>query len=295
MNDIDFQVMCAADAPEDLTTLDYTDLWVQPKFDGIRAFGYDGIYSRQGKPIPNREIQRRYGSALQGLDFELYAKSVDFHTLSGIVRSESAPLPADFRPVVFDVIPRMLDVAYETRFHWLQQMERSLAAVASLALTVHVRRAEEVQRWHNHFRLNGLEGTMLRDGRMLYKNGRSTVKEQALLRIKDWVEFDGLIVGFFQAETNTNQQTRDARGFAKRSSHAAGKELVDTLGGFIVRQLDTGDRWRVSASALTHSQRKHIWENMRDFFKRPVVCKKLAVGEKKQPRMAGLVRINDNC
>ena len=61
-------------SPVEWKHLDYSNLWVSPKLDGIRAIIRDGVVmSRSLKPIPNKHVQRILGNSpgIEGYDGEL--------------------------------------------------------------------------------------------------------------------------------------------------------------------------------------------------------------------------------
>lgn len=80
---------------------------------------------------------------------------------------------------------------------------------------------------------DGYEGVMIRSLRGPYKCGRSTEREGYLLKLKRFHDTECRIVGFTERMKNTNEQTRDERGYAKRSSAKDGKVPSGTLGSLV--------------------------------------------------------------
>ena len=94
--------MLGVNAPKDLSTLHYP-MYLSPKLDGVRAIVKDGVvYSRSGKPIPNKNVQRMYGHR-HGYDGELiYGSPTDanvYNKTVSAVMTEDGP-EVDF--YVFD-------------------------------------------------------------------------------------------------------------------------------------------------------------------------------------------------
>jgi hypothetical protein len=105
----------------------------------------------------------------------------------------------------------------------------------------------------------GFEGIMLRDPVGRYKQGRATMNEGIIYKVKRFQDAEGRVVGFVQRMENTNVQERDELGYAKRSSAKAGKVPVNMVGKFLVEW--NGLMLEVAPGAFKHSELKEIWEN----------------------------------
>ena len=86
--------MLGTNAPKDLSTLHYP-MYLSPKLDGVRAIVKNGVvYSRSGKPIPNKNVQRMYGH-YHGYDGELiYGSPTDanvYNKTVSAVMTEDGP------------------------------------------------------------------------------------------------------------------------------------------------------------------------------------------------------------
>ena len=66
---------------------------------------------------------------------------------------------------------------------------------------------EEVQQLEDKFLDAGFEGVMLRDPDGTYKFGRASVKENILLKVKKFLDAEGIVVGFKEKMSNQNEAT----------------------------------------------------------------------------------------
>ena len=225
---------------KDPTKLRYP-LLGSPKLDGIRAGQYyasgKGLLSRKLKRIPNRQVQRLFGgSALRAYDGELIAGDPTqpgcWNRTDSVVMSDEHE---DWRTVRFYVFDHVgaADDPYTRRRARLKPRPGVIIVPQVL-----ISSPEELLRFHKGIVAKGYEGSMYRipDGR--YKYGRSTLREQILLKHKDFEDCEARIVGFKEERENRNPQTRSRLGYAKRSSHKANKVGKGQVGAFIVKAIN---------------------------------------------------------
>lgn len=250
-------------AKTDGTDLTYP-LLASPKLDGIRCLVIDGIaLSRSLKPISNKHVQKQIGkAAYNGLDGELIvgapgAEDVFNVTQSGIMTIDGEP---DFMFHVFDdfSIPNL---AFRTRLVQAHKIAGKLAFAAPVHhLVVHDQR-ELIEYEGNVLRL-GYEGVMLRSLDGDYKFGRSTLKQQWLLKLKRFEDSEALIIGVVEKMTNTNEQTKDKLGHSVRSSKKGGMVPAGTMGALRVRDIKTKVEFEIG-TGFTDAQRAWFWTNRR--------------------------------
>ena len=111
--------MLGTNAPKDLSTLHYP-MYLSPKLDGVRAIVKDGVvYSRSGKPIPNKNVQRMY-KHYHGYDGELiYGNSTDANVYNKTV---SAVMTEDGPEVDFHVFDYWDSAdTYDSRYGYLKE------------------------------------------------------------------------------------------------------------------------------------------------------------------------------
>ena len=104
---------------------------------------------------------------------------------------------------------------------------------------------------------------MLRKPDGAYKQGRSTLKEQILMKLKRFTDFEAVIVGYQERMHNANEATTDLLGRTERSMHKENMIGRGDLGALIVR-IATGDGTTVDftvGSGFTDEERRDFWNN----------------------------------
>lgn len=250
------QPMLAASTVPNLETEVKYPCFIQAKLDGVRALAINGkAYSRKMKLIPNEFIQKIFSELnLHGFDGELMVHG-DFNKVqSAVMSTEGEP---DFYYVVYDMWN--LDSPYKARFHSLIDDVITINSkhVAAIDSEV-VNSPTDAERELEHFIKVGYEGAILRSINSPYKQGRSTFKEGYLLKLKKFLDDEAVVIGFEERLHNTNEQERDERGYAKRSSKKEGMVGANTLGSLIVKWNDI--EFGIG-SGFNDAQRKDIWDN----------------------------------
>lgn len=268
-------------------------LMASPKIDGIRFTVVEGVaQSRSGKALPNVHFQNLWGqdSRFEGLDGEVVVgldpscTDTSYGTLfnrtqSAIMSSGGTP---EFSIHVFDDI-----TAFNDPFD--RRHELSKRKVAGINLC-HVRSVDhailytpaEVMKYEAEALESGYEGIMLRSPHAPYKFGRSTLKQQGLIKVKRFIDDEATVIGFEALERNTNPQTRNEFGLAKRSSHKAGKILDNLLGKLIVKHPKYGTF--SIGSGFDVATREYIWNNTAEYEGRLVTFKYQPHGTMDAPR-----------
>ena len=254
------------------------------KYDGIRCVIRDGEpLTRALKPIPNTSIRQTLASMkLPNLDGELMVQGArNFSDISSAVMSEHGW--PDFRFHVFDTFQDP-NLPYMQRYRAIKRIVRRIGEPLVLVETWKLENLRELAGEVEYAIDNGYEGIMLRAMDSPYKFGRSTLREGYLLKVKRFYTDEGVVIGFEEGMANTNEQERDERGYAKRSTAKAGKVPANTLGNFRVR-------WKggrvVTVSArrgLTDADRKKIWDNRTEYLDRIVRFRYQELGSKGLPR-----------
>jgi DNA ligase-1 len=136
------------------------------------------------------------------------------------------------------------------------------------------------------------EGIILRspDGR--YKEGKSTLSEQFMLKVKPFEDGEGRVIGWFEEMENTNEAKREATGKLKRSSSKEGKVPKGRLGGLILKDERTGVVVRVGGG-FTQQDRIHLWGIRNKLDGMLVRYKKQKQGELNKPRHPNFIEFVD--
>jgi len=271
-----------------------------PKVDGIRAPVIDGRFmSRSMKPIPNKVIQGFANECwmhLNCLDGELTvgppnAQDTMQRTSSGVMSIRGEP---EYTFWVFDCIPSFSATTLETFENRLQEARDMVAQFQEenperahrVQVLEHVlcSNANDLVVYEAKCINEGYEGIMIRAPNGVYKQGRSTVREGGLLKVKRFKDAEALVVGAEEMENNLNTATVNELGHTKRSTHQAGKVGAGVLGNFILRGV--GGDWDgvrfTCGSGLTAAQRARYWKESQ--IGKIVSYKYFSVGSKDAPR-----------
>lgn len=262
------------------------------KLDGIRCIlTKDGAFSRSGKLIPNKFIQEyltnyfkencvEYGFTV--LDGELLVGENFQNCTSGIMSFTGQP---DFTFNVFDCVAGNEFLALAT--------ERALFLEDFLPLFPHIilhqqdiiDTEENLVKYYTKAIEEQHEGIILRSINSPYKQGRSTLKEQYLLKIKPFKSAEAKIIGFIEQLHNDNDLKEDELGYAERSSSKENMIPMDTLGAFVVKDLVTGLEFNIgTGKGLTQELRKKIWNNKEEYLNKIITYKYQEIGTKDLPR-----------
>ena len=123
---------------------------------------------------------------------------------------------------------------------------------------------EELLDYNDHCLAMGYEGCCFRwpqgpAWKMKSKDGRSTLREQYLVKMKLFDKGEAVIIGSYEEMANNNPITLGLKGNAERSSHKANMSGKGTLGGFLVKDVETGNEFGVGGG-FTAAQRLDFWE-----------------------------------
>jgi DNA ligase-1 len=303
-----FKPMLAASLPVDvdLATLAYPVL-ASRKLDGVRATIQDGVVmSRNLKPIPNKYVQRLFGRAeLNGLDGELImgdpcAPDCFRATSSAVMSVEGEPEVTFWVFDYFDLqqgfderLRRATAIVNKT-YKKLPCWKRGKRAVSCLRLVEQesIETPTELADIEAMYLAEGCEGVMLRkvDGR--YKQGRSTLREWWLVKLKRFKDGEAVVTGYEELMSNQNAATVDALGHKKRSSHKAGKVPMGMLGAFHVRDLKTKIEFSIGAG-FTTELRALIWRQPKLYVGAIVKYKYFPSGSKDKPRFPVFLGFRD--
>lgn len=254
-------------------------LLASPKIDGIRATIRNGVvYARSNQPFPNINVQRKFGH-LEHFDGEFVLGDPTRHDLcratGGVTNSKEKPVD-DLRLFAFDhVMDTSLPFAHRND---LIVPSDGVVKVEQKWCT----RPYELLKYEDCMLNAGYEGLILRDPDAPYKCGRSTAKEQYLLKLKRFTDAEFEVVGFEERQYNGNAATTSALGRTKRSSHKAGKRGRGDLGAIVLRHSD-GSTFNCG-TGFNDEERRRVWDNQDAYLGALAKVKFFAVGMKDKPR-----------
>ena len=244
---------------------------VSAKIDGIRCIiTPEGPMTRNGKPIPNDYVRNILAKLPIGLDGELVvgrpcAKDV-FRVTSSAIRSKKG-MP-DFKFCVFD---KIMEAPYRTR----EQVVRENCHVANSYHVSVIHQSygdniEKLRELEQCYLEAGYEGICTRSLDGKYKNGRSTLKEQGLLKIKYFVDDFTVITGVEKAVSETKQ---------------------DQVGKF--QCLFNGIEFEIGMFEASEKQKIEMWENREKLLGKVIKFKYFPVGAYEAPRHAVFLGFSD--
>lgn len=270
-------------AAANLKSLAYP-LYASPKLDGIRGVIVDGsLKSRSLKVIPNPYVSGRFSLTIyNGLDGELIlgsptAKDVYRVTNGACARETGSP---DVKFYVFDNFGRP-KITFDNRLAMLEDFRGDKHIVVMDQKMIEDEK--ELLAYEAECLEQGYEGLILRHPLGEYKFGRSTAKEQGMLKLKRMESSEAEILGVYEELHNGNEKVTNELGRGARSSHQAGKTGKGRAGGFELRDVVSGVEFRCG-TGLNDEDRDFFWKNKSKVVGKVLTYKFFPVGVKTAPR-----------
>jgi len=273
-----FRPMLAIDC-DDLDKLIYPVL-ATPKIDGIRCIVKDGLaLSRSLKPIQNRYVSDWISrNCPSGFDGELFIDGANFNEVSSAIMSfDGEP---DFVYKVFDIIS--FKYGYSQRVNALKVMQVSCRVQKILPVIIST--SQELEQYSKSCIADGYEGAIARSPNGPYKQGRSTVREGYMIKVKPFIDSDAVVLGFKELMHNGNEVFTNELGLSKRSSAKDGKIASGMLGAFHVKDVHTGLEFDIG-SGLDNETRITVWKNRDRFIGAIIKYKSQEIGSVNKPRI----------
>jgi len=264
---------------------------VSPKLDGVRAIVHNStVYSRSGKAIPNRYIQETLGrKCYDGLDGELIVgsptdRNVFSKTTSGVMTIEGQP---GFSYHVFDIWNTFREGTFEPK-PYSERLEelRNRVHGHDFIYPVEQMEAEDLGMLlgiETYYVERGYEGAIIRSLGSGYKNGRSTQKEQFLLKMKRFKDAEAEVIGVQELQHNDNEVKVNGLGYSERSTAKSGLRAGSCLGALVCRSNTTGVVFNVG-SGFTGLQRQLLWSIRGQLLGKQVKYKYFDLGVVEAPR-----------
>lgn len=273
---------------DDLVGTPRLPLIAMPKIDGIRCVMMDGkALSSSLKPLPNQYLQQLASHpSLHGLDGEL---TIGRPTAKDVYRNtNSAVMSADGEPALtlraFDLFDH--PGTYQERLAALHQKVASLPANIRQWVEVvpsqYITTLDELERFEaNWVSEQGFEGVMIRCPNGPYKNGRSTLKQGWLLKVKRFMDDEAVIVSVTEQMRNNNSAQVNELGLSHRSSAKDGLVPAGVLGNLVA--MWRGMQFEIG-TGFSADDRAALWQDRDALVGKVVKFKYFPVGVKDKPR-----------
>lgn len=278
--------MLAAKTPDDITQLRFP-LYASPKLDGVRCLIRAGQpVSRTLKPIRNAHVKSVLSYVgLEGLDGELVvgsptAPDVYRTTNSGVMSFSGIP---EFRFFVFDYFLKA-EENFHKRLKFLQDLVGTLNFKPEIVLHEHrkIGSPDELTEYEKEALSAGYEGIVVRALEAPYKHGRSTLREQGMVKIKRFMDAEATVVGAEELMHNDNEAMTNELGYTERSAHQENQVPMGMLGALIV-ETPEGVRFKIG-TGFTATLRSELWHRKDSLVGQLVKYKYFDVGVKDKPR-----------
>lgn len=288
----------------------------QPKIDGVRGLNMLGRFTgRSLKAHKNKYTTAFYSkSCLIGMDGELAANHECHPDLCRITSSAVGTIAGEPYTLwwLFDYVTvETRKLGYQERYNKLIERVRELYHIDN-EVWQHLRvvpmqicnNLEELLAYEEKCLLEGYEGVCIRRLDGAHKEGRSTVREGGLLRIKRFIEEEAIVTEIFEGEENCNEAQINELGKQFRSSHQSnmvpngqvgsltGKLLKDIFDPITkVKLLSEGQEITISPGNMPHDMRKHYFMHKDELLQHVVKFKFFPKGIKDKPRFPTFISV----
>lgn len=284
-------------------------LGLQPKIDGVRGLTPNGqLLARSGKKHANKYSTAFFSKPEYAhMDGEMAAADERNPKLCSI--TSSALRRIDGEPFVlwhvFDLLvpgTPLMEANYATRYVALQNHVRDLQAQGlarhcKVVEMVVVANIDELREQHAKWDAQGYEGTIIRNLNGKHKQGRSTVREGGLLRIKDFVEVEAVVLSLAEGERNENEAQVNELGRQFRSGHQENMVPNGQVGSMQCQLLADSGPFKaghiatVSPGHMTTAEATEYWQHPERLVGQTIKFKHFPKGVKNEPRFPVFVCI----
>jgi DNA ligase-1 len=207
-------------------------LLAQPKIDGVRGVHLTGAFTgRSLKAHKNKAATALFSHpAFEGLDGELTVGDLTGTDLCRDTTSRMGTIKGESDGIIWNVFDLINEetagltyshryAALGRRLREIEEKHHDLSCLLSLVPSFFVTNLDQLLELDDKWLDEGYEGTIIRDPLGAYKQGRSTVKEGGLLRIKRFMQEDAEVLEVVEGQSNGNEAKTNELGRTERSSH----------------------------------------------------------------------------
>ena len=229
---------------------------VSPKIDGIRGLSLDVATSRTGKALANLEVQSNMARC-KDIDAEITDGEPTGPFVMKRAQSyvRSVYKEGDFRAHVFDYVgPGYSEMPFYERLEYAHEL---CSGVDKFYPVLHemCEDYEQLLTIEDRYLTLGYEGLMMRNPMGGYKNGRATMRDCIIWKLKRFVDEEMTVVRLETVQHNNNSAFTDELGFTKRSTHQGNKVAGDMVGVYICLNSELR-AVRVAPGSFDHQERR---------------------------------------
>lgn len=320
----DFKPMLAIDATDNLKNIKYPK-FASYKLDGIRCIFHPqlGMIARSLKPIPNKQLQEKFKFMVEIArrgnriyDGEIYSHDNTFQeitracmtqdftdkdTQKKLMKELKFKHKAELDVYIMRLLTSMKFHCFETYFDGIPEVFMNKISIIK-NLDHHsvvpvsqwvVNSADEVQALFKKALSEGYEGLILRAPESTYKFGRSTLKEEFMLKVKPFETEDLIIKDVLQAsEVDPEAEKKiNELGYSVTSRKKDDRILIEKASAFLVDY--NGNPMKVSLP-MTDDEKIEIWVNRELYIGKTIEVKGMKIGAKDVLRHPNFVRFRDD-
>lgn len=272
-------------------------LIAQPKIDGVRALHTEGKLTGRSLKLHRNLYTTNFYAPMYfaGLDGEMAAASEVDPALCRITSSALSSIEGEPFTLwwVFDLInPDTLQLNYQERLNKLESHVRGLQLMGCPGADhlrvipwVLLNSQEELDEYDASNLAAGYEGTIIRDPKGMHKQGRSTVREGGLLRIKRFVEEEAVVIGIEEGKSNQNEAQINELGHTFRSTHQDNMVPNGMVGNLLCKSRGiSGKEFVVGPGCMPHADREYYFKNQNELIGKIIKYKHFPKGVKDKQR-----------
>ena len=279
---------------------------VTPKIDGVRGLHTEGLFTgRSLKKHKNRNVTKIFSAPEYAwMDGECTITELGLchprlcNLTSSAMRKEDRI--TDITWNVFDLLTlEALKRGYADRIQmvWDHLAKQHSLGLCEKAMPIEfhiVKTGEEVLEWDAKFLDLGYEGTVYRLASSLHKQGRSSLKQGGLIRIKRFVEEEVMVTGFTEGDKNENEKQTNELGNSFRTSHKDNKVPNGMIGNILGYFIKDGREVTAGAGCMTHEERKYYFDHPEQLVGQIIKVKHFPKGVKDKARFPTFQSFRDD-
>ncbi len=272
-------------------------LWGFPKIDGVRMVKFGKLpTARSLLPHANKYTTNFFSDSIyNGIDGELTigdirSNSLCRNTVSAVNTIEGEPnlIWNAFDYLIDEVIHLPFHARYEALVEYVAEHNPPNVTIIPYELILDV---EHMKQFYNTCRELGYEGAVYRDPFAMHKDGRTTVNENAFMRMKPYADKEALVISVTEALANNNVAKKNALGHTERSSHKENKVGKGMVGVLICEDPETKKLLNIQPGKMKHKERIHYFNHPEEITGQIIKYRLTDTGIKDAPRFGRFLSI----